>query len=75
MIRMMILDGVFHLLDGDKISGLAAMFFKDLVQAANLEHLQVGVVQTAYANGSSTSYLKNSLVCSKMQYYYYCYHI
>ncbi|KAI9595712.1 hypothetical protein BDF19DRAFT_441339 [Syncephalis fuscata] len=36
-------DGVFHLLDGDKISGLAAMFFKDLIQSANLDNIQVGV--------------------------------
>jgi phosphoacetylglucosamine mutase len=54
-------DGTFRLLDGDKIAGLAAMFLIELVKQAGLE-LEVGVVQTAYANGSSTAYLKNVLV-------------
>lgn len=54
-------DGQFRLLDGDKISGLAAMFLMDLVKHAGLE-LEVGVVQTAYANGSSTNYLEHTLV-------------
>lgn len=53
-------DGSFRLLDGDKIAGLAAMFLMELVKQAGLE-LEVGVVQTAYANGSSTSYLDNVL--------------
>lgn len=57
-------DGHFRLLDGDKISGLAAMFLLDLVKQAGLE-LEVGVVQTAYANGSSTSYLESTLVSLK----------
>ncbi|KAJ1657928.1 hypothetical protein IWQ61_002747 [Dispira simplex] len=51
----------FRLLDGDKISGLAAMFIKDLACTAGLTDIVVGVVQTAYANGSSTSYLKEVL--------------
>ena len=55
-------DGTFRLLDGDKIAGLAAMFLLEVVRQAGLE-LEVGVVQTAYANGSSTSYLKKTLVC------------
>lgn len=57
-------DGVFHLLDGDKIAGLAAGFIIDLVKEAGLK-LQVGVVQTAYANGASTDYLKNVLVSAQ----------
>lgn len=57
------LDGVFKLLDGDKIAGLAAMFIMELVQDANIDSIKVGVVQTAYANGSSTNYLTNVLVC------------
>lgn len=52
--------GALKLLDGDKISGLAAMFLIDLVKQANLS-LKVGVVQTAYANGSSTTYLRETL--------------
>ncbi|KAJ1920342.1 hypothetical protein IWQ60_007011 [Tieghemiomyces parasiticus] len=54
-------DHAFKLLDGDKISGLAAMFITDLTRAAGLTDLNVGVVQTAYANGSSTAYLKEVL--------------
>ena len=54
-------DGVVRLLDGDKIASLSAMFIMDLVKAAGIE-LKVGVVQTAYANGNSTSYLSKVLV-------------
>ncbi|KAJ2885636.1 hypothetical protein H4R27_001217 [Coemansia aciculifera] len=53
--------GIFHLLDGDKISTLVATYLRDLVAAAGVTDLQVGVVQTAYANGSSTSYIKDTL--------------
>jgi len=50
--------GQFHMLDGDKIAALVANFIVELVKGAGLEgKLQVGVVQTAYANGSSTKYL------------------
>lgn len=56
-------DGTkFKMLDGDKIAVLVALFFKELVTKARLqgeETLEVGVVQTAYANGSSTKYLKS----------------
>jgi phosphoacetylglucosamine mutase len=53
---------VFHLLDGDKIAGLAAGFIMDLVKDAGLKGINVGVVQTAYANGASTNYLTDVLV-------------
>lgn len=56
-------EGVFHLLDGDKIAGLVASFIIELVQEAGLA-LDVGTVQTAYANGASTDYLTNVLVRS-----------
>lgn len=49
--------GKFHLLDGDKIATLAASFLKELVPSS----VNLGVVQTAYANGSSTKYLKETL--------------
>ncbi|GAA5938278.1 phosphoacetylglucosamine mutase PCM1 [Sporobolomyces koalae] len=52
---------VFHLLDGDKIAGLVAGFIMDLVKDAGLTGLDVGVVQTAYANGASTKYLTDVL--------------
>jgi phosphoacetylglucosamine mutase len=54
-------DGLVRLLDGDKLSSLAAMFIMDLVKAAGVE-IKVGVVQTAYANGNSTSYMTKVLV-------------
>ncbi|WVQ96205.1 hypothetical protein IAU59_003308 [Kwoniella sp. CBS 9459] len=50
----------FRLLDGDKIAVMVAMFLGDLIAKAKLkeeEKLYLGVVQTAYANGSSTKYL------------------
>lgn len=54
--------GTFKLLDGDKIATLAASFLVSLVQAAGLgQQLNLGVVQTAYANGSSSSYLSKIL--------------
>jgi phosphoacetylglucosamine mutase len=49
------------LIDGDKISSLAAMFIKNLIQKANLGHLKIGVVQSPYANGNSTRYLTEVL--------------
>lgn len=57
-------DGrIFRLLDGDKIAVMVAMFLGDLIKKARLHEgengLWVGVVQTAYANGSSIKYLKS----------------
>ncbi|KAI9678782.1 MAG: Phosphoacetylglucosamine Mutase [Caeruleum heppii] len=55
-------DNVFHLLDGDKIATLTASFLVDLAKSAGvLEKMKIGVVQTAYANGSSTNYITKSL--------------
>ena len=59
-------DGVFKLLDGDKIATLSAGFIMSLIRDANLQlpsntPVDVGLVQTAYANGSSTSYVKDIL--------------
>ncbi|CAD6957263.1 unnamed protein product [Tilletia controversa] len=48
--------GEFRLLDGDKIATLVTDYLNELVQKAGVE-LEVGCVQTAYANGSSTKYL------------------
>ena len=55
------LDNSFRLLDGDKIASLVASFIIELVKTAGLQGIDVGVVQTAYANGSSTTYLKKEL--------------
>ena len=59
-------DGKFKLLDGDKIATLAAGFIMQKIKDAKVTHsdkseLKVGLVQTAYANGSSTSYVKDVL--------------
>ncbi|THH11214.1 hypothetical protein EW145_g799 [Phellinidium pouzarii] len=52
----------FRLLDGDKIAALVAAFIVDLVKLSGLEdRIDVGVVQTAYANGASTKYLSERL--------------
>ncbi|CCD27480.1 phosphoacetylglucosamine mutase PCM1 NDAI_0K02890 [Naumovozyma dairenensis CBS 421] len=52
----------FNLLDGDKIATLFAKFFSNLLTIAKLNHiLKLGVVQTAYANGSSTNYISSKL--------------
>lgn len=51
---------VFHLLDGDKIATLVASYLKELLDAAMLS-LNMVIVQTAYANGSSTNYITNVL--------------
>uniref|UniRef100_A0A3B3DSA0 Phosphoacetylglucosamine mutase n=1 Tax=Oryzias melastigma TaxID=30732 RepID=A0A3B3DSA0_ORYME len=51
---------VFHLLDGDKIATLISTFLKELLIQAGL-NLRIAVVQTAYANGSSTHYLENTM--------------
>ncbi|KAH7883541.1 phosphoacetylglucosamine mutase [Phlebopus sp. FC_14] len=52
----------FHMLDGDKISTLVASFIVEVVKTSGLDKdISVGVVQTAYANGSSTKYLAERL--------------
>ncbi|KZW01995.1 phosphoacetylglucosamine mutase [Exidia glandulosa HHB12029] len=52
--------GQFHMLDGDKIAALVTAFISDLVKGSGLEgKIEVGVVQTAYANGSSTKYMED----------------
>jgi phosphoacetylglucosamine mutase len=55
-------NSTFRLLDGDRIATLAASFIGDLVRTSGLaEKLAIGVVQTAYANGASTQYVKKYL--------------
>nr|CAD7195854.1 unnamed protein product [Timema douglasi] len=53
-------SNVFHLLDGDRIATLVAGYLMDLVKESKLK-LNLGLVQTAYANGSSTDYIANTL--------------
>jgi phosphoacetylglucosamine mutase len=52
----------YVLIDGDKISALAATIFHDLLKKLGLENeISLGVVQTAYANGASTIYIRKTL--------------
>jgi phosphoacetylglucosamine mutase len=57
----------FKLLDGDKIATLAASYILHLLRTSNARkdngsQLTIGVIQTAYANGSSTKYIRETLV-------------
>lgn len=48
------------LLDGDKIAALFSLFISQELQASGLQdEFRLGVVQTAYANGASTIFLKS----------------
>ena len=52
----------FNLLDGDRIATLAASFIGDLARQSGLsDSLNIGIVQTAYANGAATDYVTNTL--------------
>ena len=58
-------DGIFQMMDGDKISVLVCEFLQaqlDELYAQNptLPKLTLGVVQTAYGNGASTQYMQVS---------------
>ncbi|EWM26015.1 phosphoacetylglucosamine mutase [Nannochloropsis gaditana] len=62
-------EGKWHLLDGDKMAVLAADFLMDALKESGLPppgdeggqagDWKVAVVQTAYANGASTRYLRD----------------
>ncbi|ESN95223.1 hypothetical protein HELRODRAFT_86945 [Helobdella robusta] len=52
-------DKRFHMLDGDKIAALIAGCISDFCVQAGLS-VDLGVVQTAYANGASTKYLTDT---------------
>ena len=55
-------DEGFKLLDGDRMASLLAGFVHEQVLEAGLDkELSMAVVQTAYANGNSTSYLREQL--------------
>ncbi|CAH2355553.1 phosphoacetylglucosamine mutase [[Candida] railenensis] len=54
-------DNKFHLLDGDKQATLLALFFQQIFQHLPGLDLNIGIVQTAYANGSSTKYVEDVL--------------
>ena len=51
----------FRLRDGDRLSALYCYYLKYISEASNFE-CTIGVVQTAYANGSSTRFFTQKLV-------------
>ncbi|KAL3282356.1 hypothetical protein HHI36_005543 [Cryptolaemus montrouzieri] len=53
-------DKKCHLLDGDRIAILIAEYLKEVVESTGLE-VDLGLVQTAYANGASTKYITKKL--------------
>lgn len=62
-------NNTFRMLDGDRIATLAASFISDLARDSGIaQKIKIGLVQTAYANGSSTDYvekvLKLPVVCT-----------
>lgn len=59
-------NGNFFLLDGDRIAALIATYLQK--KLGKQSSVKLGVVQTAYANGASTNYLKSmgiETVCAK----------
>ena len=50
----------FHLLDGDKIASLLAKQLNTWLSEAEL-NVNLGIIQTAYANGASTNFLKKEI--------------
>jgi len=53
-------QGEWKLLDGDKIAALCASFVRDELAALQLDAgLTIAVVQTAYANGAASSYMRS----------------
>ncbi|XP_018576461.1 phosphoacetylglucosamine mutase [Anoplophora glabripennis] len=50
----------FHLMDGDRIATLVAGYLQEIVQQTGID-LNMGLVQTAYANGASTEYITEKL--------------
>jgi phosphoacetylglucosamine mutase len=54
-------QGKFHMLDGDKIATLYAIYIRSELEKAGDLGLHMGVVQTAYANGASTQFLQKTM--------------
>ena len=53
-------SGKWVLLDGDRIACLVSSFIhKSLVEASLADQVNMGIVQTAYANGSSSAFLRS----------------
>ncbi|VDP05465.1 unnamed protein product [Heligmosomoides polygyrus] len=59
--RLIYFSALIVLLDGDIIAVLLAKYIKETLEEAGIDDLSIGVVQTAYANGNSTRYLKDGI--------------
>lgn len=60
-------NGQFKMLDGDRISVLFAFYLRKLLKEADLfDKLRFGVVQTAYANGASSEFLRAQAISVSM---------
>lgn len=60
-------DKKWILLDGDKIAALFSLFLSQELEASGLrDEYSLGVVQTAYANGASTIFLKGENIAVTM---------
>lgn len=63
------LNDKFVLLDGDKIAILLSRLISTLISQLPQNNLEIGIIQTAYANGASTNYIINELnlpsICAK----------
>lgn len=60
-------EGQWQLLDGDAMSAIAAVFLREQFDALNIAvdgsdgGVDLGIVQTAYANGASSAYIRDTL--------------
>ncbi|PSC72140.1 phosphoacetylglucosamine mutase [Micractinium conductrix] len=54
------------LFDGDRIACLSAMLLRDLISALppGAGDVSVGIIQTAYANGAASAYIRDNLGCA-----------
>lgn len=51
-----------YLIDGDKMGTLISKFINEQLESVDINDLELGIVQTAYANGASTQYMKQHCV-------------
>ncbi|XP_013185087.2 phosphoacetylglucosamine mutase [Amyelois transitella] len=54
-------ENKMNLLDGDRIATLLASYIAELLKTCDATDLNMGIVQTAYANGASTQYIIEQL--------------
>lgn len=60
-------EGKLELLNGDKIACLLAHYINKIYTSQNNEKPTIGLIQTAYSNGASTLFIKNTMPNIKVQ--------